>query len=120
YTANHIALFVAKYLCQVFATFGRPDMLSTGAGATGHRTTAQHAQYGFGGTLTQGTMGFGAAQVAPGNLVDGLDQNRETDGRVQIPFRHYKTKAFGQEREADRSEERRVGKERRWRRAATI
>ncbi|MNC50051.1 hypothetical protein D3C75_992690 [compost metagenome] len=67
---------------------------------------AQHAQYGFCGTLTQRPhLGKETAAVKLGKLVQGFDHHRETDRCVEIALRNGIAKAFGHQAETNHQQE---------------
>ncbi|MNO88773.1 hypothetical protein D3C76_802380 [compost metagenome] len=67
---------------------------------------AEQAHHRMGGTLTHRSQALHRALAAcPGDLVEHFDQDRETDGRVQITLWNVKAQAFGGQRKADHHQE---------------
>ena len=72
------------------------DFIST------QRAPTQQSHHGMGGPLTHRTQTLQAAFAScTGNLVEHLDQNRETDGGVQVAFWNVEAKAFSGKAETD-------------------
>ena len=66
-----------------------------------HGLFAQHAHNALGRTFTHGASQFNFLHVATRQLIEAFDNDRKTDGRIQIALGHGKTETFGHQRKTD-------------------
>jgi hypothetical protein len=78
---------------------------SAGSKGSGAVSNAAAAPPGVGGALAQRHARLLAGELAPGQLVQRLDQHREADRSVQVALRDMEADAFGDQAQADHQQE---------------